>query len=163
MWHWKQCWLWIQRRRNPHLPICVRHQGGHHEGISSRFVRQTSVLLTAPFAVISLTLLVTAPWIVKLLFGSRYLPVIPLLQILSLSPFLLSLSHNYSTYYMLALGYDRQWSRIVLWSAVLNMLVLFPLLWTIPATYAVAITTLMVDIYSVAAAYLFYRRTEAAR
>jgi len=126
------------------------------------FVRHTGVLLTVPFAVISLTLLATAPWTVKLLFGSRYLPVIPLLQILALSPFLLALSHNYSTYYMLALGYDRQWSRIVLWSAVLNMLILFSLLWTIPPTYAVAITTLAVDIYSVAAAYLFYRRNEAA-
>lgn len=124
------------------------------------FLRKFGTILCLPFAGLSLLLLVSAPWLVLLVFGSEYSNAIPLLQILAPSPFLLALAHNYSTYYMLPHGYDRQWSRILTQGAVLNFVILFPLLLIMPGGYAVAITTLAMDIYSAAATYLFYRRTE---
>lgn len=126
-----------------------------------RFLRGAGLLMPAPFVAISLFLALGAPWVVPVVFGESYLPTIPIMQILAFSPFLLALSHNYSTYYMLAFGYDGQWSRIVLWGTALNFAVLFPLMWTMKPSYAVAVTLLAVDAFGVGAAYLFFRRTAA--
>jgi polysaccharide transporter, PST family len=139
----------------PHLSHMATQDKQH----TVQFLKRYALILAAPFAAISLVLLVGAPWIVPLMFGHLYLQTIPLLQILAFSPFLLAVSHNYSTYYMLANGYDKQWLNLVIGGVVVNFLVLFPLLWTISPTKATAITALAVDIYGAAAAYLFYRRT----
>ena len=34
---WKHCWLWIQRRRNHHFPICARRQAGLHAKTGPRY------------------------------------------------------------------------------------------------------------------------------
>lgn len=139
----------------PHLS----HKATQDKKHTVRFLRRYALILAAPFGVISLVLLVGSPWGVPVVFGNLYLQTIPLLQIMALSPFLLAISHNYATYYMLANGYDQQWLRLVVGGVVLNFLVLFPLLWTISPTKATAITGLVVDVYGAAAAYLFFRRT----
>jgi PST family polysaccharide transporter len=139
----------------PHLSHMATQDKQH----TVQFLRRYALILAAPFGVISLVLLVGSPWGVPVVFGNLYLQTIPLLQILALSPFLLALSHNYSTYYMLANGYDQQWLVLVVSGVVLNFVVLFSLLWTISPTKATAITGLVVDLYGAAAAYLFFRRT----
>ena len=48
------------------------------------FLRRYALILSAPFAAVSLTLLLGAPWIVPVVFGHLYVQTIPLLQILAL-------------------------------------------------------------------------------
>ena len=127
-----------------------------------RFLRRYSVVLSAPFFAGGVALLASAPWLVPLLLGPKYRPSIALIQIMAFSPFLCSLGHCYSTYYMLAFGYDRQWTRIVLWGLVVNVAVLLPLFWLTPPAQAVAWTSTALDVYILVATYRFYSRTSAA-
>jgi PST family polysaccharide transporter len=99
---------------------------------------------------------------VPLLLGPKYQPSIALIQIMAFSPFLCAMANCYATYYMLAFGYDRQWTRIVLWGLVLNFAVLPPLFWLTGPARAVAWTSTALDVYVVVASYRFYSRTSPA-
>lgn len=140
----------------------ISHMVTQDKARAIRFLQGPGFLLPAPFAVLAILMIVGAPWVVPVLFGEKYLPTIPLLQILALSPFLLALSHNYSTYYMLAFGYDSQWSRIILRGALLNFVLLFALLTFMKPAFAVSVTSIAVDLFGVLAAYAFFRRTALA-
>ncbi|MGA8029520.1 MAG: flippase [Bryobacteraceae bacterium] len=135
-----------------------------HMAVKSRenaieFLRKYALLLSAPFLAASIVLLIGASPIIRILYGAKYAPAIPLLQILAFSPFLLAFQHAYSTFYMLAFGYQREWSRIIFVTAGLNFLVLIPLIYAIWPPYAVAITCVALDTFVAALTYGFYRKT----
>jgi PST family polysaccharide transporter len=115
----------------------------------------------APFFLASLCLFFGAPLIVKILFSAKYEPAVPLLQIMALSVFLLALQHVYSTFFMLAFGYEKQWSRVVFSSAVLNFVVLGPLIYLIWPPLAAAETMLVLEIFATTVTYIFFRRNSA--
>ena len=97
--------------------------------------------------------------IVKLLFSAKYIPSIPLLRILAFSPFLLALQTSFATFYMLAFGYEKEWFRIVVQTAVLNFVLLIPLiLWMWPPA-AVSITGILLDTFVTIATYRFFRKS----
>jgi hypothetical protein len=85
------------------------------------------------------------------------------MRLLALSPFLLALQHNYSTFFMLAFGYEKQWSRIILFMTALNFAILIPLIYSIWPPAAVAWTGLICDVVVTIITYQFYRKnsTEA--
>lgn len=126
------------------------------------FLRKYSLVLAAPFFLGGVVLCLGAGPIVKLLFSAKYIPSIPLLQILAFSPFLLALQTSYATFYMLAFGYEREWFRIVLMTAALNFIVLIPLIWLMWPPAAVAITGIILDTFVTIATYLFFRRSSVA-
>ena len=137
----------------------VSHKASKSESDAVRFLQRYAFLPVLPFLAGSLILVVAAPWVVQLVFGSQYEPTVLLLRIMAFSPFLLTVSNVYSTYFMLAFGYSKQWSRIVMQSTVLNYVLLGGLLWFMKPALAMAITFTAVDLFSVATAYLFYRKT----
>jgi polysaccharide transporter, PST family len=83
---------------------------------------------------------------VHIVFGAKYAPSAVLLQIMAFSPFLLALSHSYSTNFMLAFGYEKQWSRITLAAVIGNFALLIPLLYFVRASLAVAVTWIVSDV-----------------
>jgi PST family polysaccharide transporter len=140
----------------------ISHMAANSKQNAVRFLQRYALLLSLPFLLISIGLFVGAPLIVDVLFGPRFESTKLILRILALSPFLLALSHNYSTYFMLAFGYDKQWSRIIFQVAILNFVILLPLLRIMRPSSAVAVTGTVLDVYSVVAAYWFYRRHSGA-
>jgi PST family polysaccharide transporter len=122
------------------------------------FLRKYGLLLTSPFLLASLVLLLFAPLVIHLLYGAKYAPAVPVMRILALSPFLLALQHNYSTFFMLAFGYEKQWSRVVLQSAVLHFAVLIPLIYLVWPPIAVALTGIILDAFVTVVTYAFYRK-----
>ncbi len=140
----------------------ISHMAANSKENAVRFLERYAVLLALPFLAISVGLFVGAPLIVDILFGPRFESAKLILRILALSPFLLALSHNYSTYFMLAFGYDKQWSRIIFQVAALNFVILAALVRVLRPSTAVAVTGTLLDLYSVAAAYWFYRRHSGA-
>lgn len=132
------------------------------EESAMRFVRKYALLIAVPFIAGSLLLMVVAPLVVHILFGPKYGPTVLLMRIMAPSPALLALSHTYSTYYMLAFGYDKQWSRIIFQGTALNYILMACLLWWMNPTVAIAVIGTAVDVFSVAAAYWFYRRNTRA-
>jgi hypothetical protein len=80
------------------------------------------------------------------------------MQVMAFSPFLLALSHVYSTYYMLACGYDRAWMRIMLMTVGVNFLFLFLLLSLVRGSLALAMTAIITDLFAVIMYWNFYRK-----
>lgn len=135
-----------------------------HMAVNSRenailLLRRYTLVLAAPFFAGSLILFVGAPWIVPLFFGVKYAPAAPLMRILAFSPFLLALQHCYSTFYMLAFGYEKQWSRVIMATTIANFAMLIPLIYMIWPPEALALTGITMDVLVAAIEYVFYRRT----
>lgn len=137
----------------------ISHMASKSQGDVIRFLRRYSLLLSAPFFLMGLVLLIGAPWIEALVFGPKFLPVTPLLRIMAFSPFLCAMAHSYTSYYMLAFGYDKEWTRMIVVGAVINFIALVPLLHFFRGSQAVAITTTILDVYVVVVSYIFYLRT----
>ncbi|HUS05607.1 MAG TPA: oligosaccharide flippase family protein [Bryobacteraceae bacterium] len=138
-------------------PYISRMAAGSGED-AVRFIRRYAFVITAPFLAVSVGLLAGAPLLVKILFGPKYVYTGVLLQVMSASPFLYAISHCYCTYFMLAFGYNREWSRLILRSAVVNFVVLGPLLYLITPAMALAITGIVIDLFVAVSAYFFYRK-----
>jgi len=135
----------------------ISHMASKSKQDAIRFLRKYGFLLTSPFLLASLTLLVFAPLIVRLLYGAKYAPAVSVMRLLALSPFLLALQHNYSTFFMLAFGYEKQWSRIILFMTALNFAILIPSIYLTWPPVAVALTGLICDIVVTVITYQFYR------
>jgi PST family polysaccharide transporter len=138
----------------PHVSQ-VAHRSGK-EG--ARFLRRYAILLSLPFLLVSLGLFIGAPFLVKIVFGPKYAYTAVLLRIMSPGPVLYALSHCYSTYFMLAFGYQKQWSRLILATAIANFALLGPFLLLMSAPVAFALTGVALDAFALAMSYSFYRR-----
>ena len=135
----------------------ISHMAARSKQDAIQFLRRYGLLLTAPFLLGSLVLFVSAPLVIRLLYGAKYAPSVPVMRLLAFSPFFLALQHNYSTFFMLAFGYEKQWSRIILFMTALNFAILVPALYLTWPPVAVASTGLICDIVVTIITYQFYR------
>jgi O-antigen/teichoic acid export membrane protein len=125
------------------------------------FLRKYAFILAAPFLIGSFVLFTGASPIIHIVYSAKYEPAIWLLRIMSFSPFLLVFQHLYSTFYMLAFGYQKEWSRMILQASVLNFVLLIPLIFFLWPPAAVSVTGILVDLFTATATYRFFRRTTA--
>ena len=126
------------------------------------FVGKYQWLFVGPFLAVGAVLALLAPWIVPVLLGAKYAPAIIVLQITAFVPALSALAQVYSTYYMLACGYDKQWMRIILTTVAVNFVILAPALYLMRGSVALGVTALATE---GAAAVLYWRfyRSQARR
>ncbi len=136
----------------------ISHMAARSKHDAVLFLRKYGLLLTSPFLLASIVLFLFAPVLIHIIYGAKYAPSVPVMRVLAFSPFLLSLQHNYSTFFMLAFGFEKQWSRIVLQSAVLHFVVLIPLIYLIWPPIAVGATGIILDIFVTVVTYSFYRK-----
>jgi PST family polysaccharide transporter len=141
----------------------ISHMASRSKQDAIRFLQRYGLLLASPFLLASLALLAFAPLVVQLLYGAKYAPSVSVMRLLALSPFLLALQHNYSTFFMLAFGYEKQWSRIILFMTALNFAILIPSLYLMWPPVAVAQTGLICDVVVTIITYQFYRMHSAER
>lgn len=139
----------------------ISHMAAKSKEDAVLFLRKYGFLFASPFLLGSLVLLVAAPLVVKVLYAPQYTPTVLLLRVQALSPFFLALQHNYSTFFMLAFGYDKQYSRLVLQMTVLNFVVLIPAIYLLWPPLAVSLTGLILDMFMAGMTYLFYRKHSA--
>jgi Na+/H+ antiporter NhaB len=59
---------------------------------------------------------------------------------------------------MLAFGYEKQWTRVIFATAILNFVILGPLVFWIWPPMAAAITMLALEIFAAAVTYIFFKR-----
>jgi polysaccharide transporter, PST family len=126
------------------------------------FLRKYGPMLMAPFFAGSLILFAGASPIVRILYGVKYVQAVPLLRILAFSPLFCALQHIYSTFFMLAFGYEKEWSRVILLSTALNFVFLIPLMVVIWPPAAVAIAVIIADLSVAVIPYAFYRKHTSA-
>jgi O-antigen/teichoic acid export membrane protein len=121
------------------------------------FIRRNTLRLTAPFALISVLWIVAAPLVGRILFGPKFGPSVPLLRIMAPIPMVVAIGSIYATYYMLGMGYKKQWSQLIISAGAFNFVVLVPLLYVTSASYAVAITCTLVETWVMAGSWIFYQ------
>lgn len=121
------------------------------------FIRRHTLKLTAPFALISAAWLFGAPLIGRILFGPKFGPSIPLLRIMSPIPLIVAVGAIYATYYMLGMGFKKEWSRLIVSAGAFNFVLLIPLLALLKPAAAIAVTNTMVEAWVTVGAWGFYR------
>lgn len=127
---------------------------------SIRFLERRLLWTTAPFFFISLGVLLFAPQVVRILYGPKYVETAVLLRLMCLTPFVHAVSMCFGTYYMLAFGYEKAWSRIIVQMLFLNFVAVFGLMMLMPLVRAIALSTSLMDVFAAASCIRFYFRTE---
>jgi len=131
--------------------------GSRNDGL--RFFRKQVLWTATPFLAISVGLLLFSPLAVRLLYGPKYVETGVLLRLMSMTPVVHAVSMCFGTYYMLAFGYEKAWSKIITRMMVLNFVCIFALMWLMRPVRAIALTTTLMDIFSAASCIFFYRKT----
>jgi polysaccharide transporter, PST family len=125
----------------------MSHLFHHSKDSALLLLRRVLWMQGVATGLMSLALLLLAPWVVSLLFGSQYHSCISVLRWLSPLLFLIGLSNIFGIQGLVPLGYTRAFSRILLISGVLNITLIVPLgYWFLAdgAAIAVLITELFV-------------------
>lgn len=92
------------------------------------FIRKIMKLYCGGNLIISLVLLIFAVPIIHLLMGNGNDQSIVMLRILAMLPFIISLSQIFGVQTMLPYGMNKEFSRIIVTSAILNTALIFPLI-----------------------------------
>jgi PST family polysaccharide transporter len=124
-----------------------------------RFFRKLLLWTSAPFLLITVGMLFFAPFAVSVLYKAKYAETGVLLRIMSFTPVLHAVSMCFGTYFMLAFGYQKEWSKIITRMVVLNFVLVFLLVPFIRPARAIALTTSLTDLFSTGSSILFYRKT----
>jgi polysaccharide transporter, PST family len=91
-----------------------------------RFNRDLLLLLAGFTACITVSVYTLAPWVIGRFFGPGYAPAIPTLRVFALLPPMIIVSNVLGILTMLPLGMQRQFSRVVLSAALVDLVVFVP-------------------------------------
>lgn len=104
----------------------------------------------------SLSLLVLAPWVIKISVGIDYKEAIPVLRWMAFLPLIIVLSNIFGVQTMLTHNYKKQFSIILICSGLINLLIVFPLIFLYSQVGA-AISLLITELLVTLLMYLFLR------
>lgn len=116
---------------------------------SLSFIKKTTKLVGSVNLLFSVMIFVLARPIVFILLGKQYTESIPVLRILALLPFIISLSNIFGVQVMLNYGMEKLFSKIIVTASLINValaLVLSLLFKDIGVSYAVVITELIITV-----------------
>ena len=91
------------------------------------FLKKLLLLFGCAGTIMSLLIFAGSKFIVLLFLGDQYEPSVLMLQLMSLVPMMVALSNILGIQTMLPLGMEKIFSRILISSAVLNTIIIFPL------------------------------------
>ncbi len=94
----------------------------HNRPAANRLARFSMFLMSSVGMALSLAALLGAPWAVPFILGDRFTASIPVLQIMAALPLLDALGTMFGVLWMVPLGLDRQFNRIILAGGALNLL-----------------------------------------
>jgi PST family polysaccharide transporter len=129
-----------------------------------QLIKRTARLAGAISAVFSVLLCIYAGDIVRLVLGNQYEQSIPMVRILSAMPLLTCLSLTYTHFFLLAFGYTRQWSRVVVSASLASVGGAFLFVGVLDLRGAgVAVNVIMTELLILGAAYLLYKKIILAK
>ena len=120
------------------------------------FLRKMLKLIGGGSLAISLGVLILAEPIVDIIMGAGYEESVLLLRIISFLPFIIGLSNIFGIQTMVAFGMQRTFSKILMASAVVNFVLVFPMIYLWQAV-GLAITVVIVESFVTVDMYLVLR------
>lgn len=88
---------------------------------ANRLARLSMLVLSSMGAALSLAAFFGAPWLVRIILGVNFAPSVTVLRILAPLPFLVAGSIVLGVLWMLPLGLDRQFNKVVIAGGALNL------------------------------------------
>ncbi|HET7102264.1 MAG TPA: flippase [Terriglobia bacterium] len=92
---------------------------------ANRLARFSMFLMSSAGVVLSLAAFLGAPWAVPLILGSSFTASVPVLEIMAALPLLDALGTMFGVLWMVPLGLDRQFNRVILAGGALNLVLAF--------------------------------------
>jgi PST family polysaccharide transporter len=108
------------------------------------YLRKTMIVIGGISFVGGLLVIILAKPIVRICMGSKYMAVVPVLDLMAMIPFAFAINNVYGALGMLNFGMKAQFSRMVVISAILNNIILVPLCFWFKASGA-AISGLLAE------------------
>ena len=100
----------------------ISHMIQHDRPAANRLARFGMFLMSSMGAVLSLAAFLGAPWIVPFILGKSFVASVPVLQIMAALPLLDAVGTMLGVLWMVPLGLDRQFNRIILTGGALNLI-----------------------------------------
>jgi PST family polysaccharide transporter len=123
-----------------------------------KFIRNSLKWIGSGSFLISILVFILAKPVVLLLLGPQFFEAVPLIQWMSFIPFVVGVSNVFGVQTMLTFGLKKQFSRILLFSGVFNLMIFFPLVISIGAEGA-AISLLLTEIVvTLSMGYILHQR-----
>ncbi|MCI7540337.1 MAG: flippase [Veillonellaceae bacterium] len=122
-----------------------------------RFLRKAVKVIGGFALVLSVIVCLFAAPITRLIMGDAYDASIRVLRIISFLPFIIGLSNIFGIQTMVAFSMQRLFSRILMASAAVNFLLVFPLVWAWQEI-GMAITVVCVETFVTVTMYIALRR-----
>ena len=113
------------------------------------FLKNMIIIMGGSNFILSLLIFFFSEPIVNILLGNGYTPSVTMLRIMSFLPFIISLSNIFGIQTMLPFGMQNHFSRILLWAAFLNTIIVLPAIYFysgIGVSCSILITELFVTI-----------------
>ncbi len=99
----------------------LSHLVQHNRPAANRLARSSMFLMSSAGVVLSLAAFLGAPWAVPLILGRSFTASVPVLEILAALPLLDALGTLFGVLWMVPLGLDRQFNRVILAGGALNL------------------------------------------
>lgn len=129
------------------------------ESAALAFIRKVSMWVSLFMLMVSLTLFVSAEWLVQLILGGGYEQSAVVVKILAFLPFVVALSNIYGIQTLLNMGYQKTFSLVLLAASVLGLCLSVPLVYFY-AGVGSAIMVLSVEVFvtlAMVGCLIFYR------
>ena len=139
----------------PHVSVLYKESKDKAVRFLCRMVR----LVGGASFIISLMVCIFAEESVQLIMGSSYGESVLLLRIISFLPFIVGLSNIFGIQAMVAFGMQRAFSRILMASAVLNLVLVFPMIY-LWQDVGLSVTVVMVEIFVTVSMYIVLRKNK---
>jgi polysaccharide transporter, PST family len=135
----------------------LSHLAQHNRPAAKLLARSSMFLMSSVGAVLSLAAFLGAPWAVPLILGKSFVASVPVLEIMAALPLLDALGTMFGVLWMVPLGLDRQFNRVVIAGGALN-LVLAVVFAPRFAQLGMAAAVVATEAFVVLALYLTLRR-----
>jgi polysaccharide transporter, PST family len=135
----------------------ISHMVQHNRPAANRLARSSMFLMSSTGAVLSLAAFLGAPWAIPFILGKSFAASVPVLEIMAALPLLDALGTMLGVLWMVPLGLDRQFNRVILVGGALNLMlavVLAPRFTELGMAAAVVVT----EVFVVLTLYVTLRR-----
>lgn len=133
----------ISRALYPRLSYLVQHSW--HEACKT--IRTAFLVMSLGGLGLGAVLFIAAPWLVRLLLGSQFEPAVAAVRVMSILPPAIAIKNVIGFHWMLPLGLDRTFNKIILTSCALHLTLIATIGWRfgyMGVAWAVALTELYV-------------------